>query len=124
VLKGFLVGATGHGIHHSLDVEHFTTKAHPSILERIAPLLNVLRDLGWQFLSNGVRQDALSAITIAVAVDGHVLERHQVQVNLFVVLMGLIEVNGELAELLSLFLEGRKGACKELLEVGDFILVG
>ena len=103
-LGHFLGSAASHGVHHGFDIENFTTERHPSLSEWVAPLFNVFSNLVWQFLSNRVRKNALSAVTITVAVDSHVLEGHQVQVNLLVVLVRLVVHDGELAEILGLFL--------------------
>lgn len=51
-LVRFLVGATCHGAHHGLDVEHLAAKHHPGLLERIAPLANVFRDFIFQIRRN------------------------------------------------------------------------
>ena len=104
LLEYLLVGATRHGVHHGLDVEKLSTEHQPGLLERVAPFFDVFGDSYGQVLGNRVRQDALGAVTIAVSVNGHVFEGHQVQVNLLVVLMGLVIVDRELAELLGLFL--------------------
>ena len=52
-----------------------------------------------------VREYALRAIAVAERVDGHVLERQQVEVDLFVVLVLGVIIGGELTELLDLFLK-------------------
>ena len=93
-----------HGSHHSLDIEHLTAERHVSILERVAPLLDVLLDLLGKLLGSGMRKNSLSAVTITERVDGHVLESHHIQINLLVVLVRSIVVGGKLAELLDLFL--------------------
>lgn len=70
-----------------------------------------------------MRQDALSAVTVAELVDRHILEAHHVHVDLLVVLVGLVVVDGVLAEALGLFLQASVGTVKEGLEGRDFVLV-
>lgn len=120
----FLFGAATQGVHHGLDVEHLTTEHHPRILEWIAPFFNVVRDLLGKVLSDRVGQDALGSVSVTVRVDRHILERHHVQVNLLVVLVGLLVVDRVLTELLSLFLERHIGLGQEGGEVLDLFLVG
>lgn len=105
VLESLLLGAAIKGVHHGLDVEHFSTKHHPGILERIAPFFDVVSDLLGKILSDWVRQDALSSVSITVSVNRHVLERHHVQVNFLVVLVRLLVVDGVFSHLLGIFLE-------------------
>ena len=100
-----MVGAAGHGCHHGLKIEQFSADGHPCLAEGIAPFFNVLRDLHGKILGGRVGQDTLGAVTIAELVDGHVLEAHHVHVDLLVVLMGLVVVDGILAESLGLFLQ-------------------
>ena len=104
-LQRFLGLATAHCRHHRLHVQHLTAQGHIRILEGVTPLVNVLIDLGRQFLRNRVRQHAFCAIAVAERVDGHILERQQVEVNLLVVLVLGVIVGGELTELLDLFLK-------------------
>ena len=103
-LVRFLVGATCHGAHHGLDVEHLAAKHHPGLLEWIAPLADVFRDFIFQIRRNRMCYDAFGSVAITQRIDRHVLKIIKVLVNLLVVRMGLVVVVGEFAELLNLFL--------------------
>lgn len=59
-----LIGTALHAVHHGLKVEQLTSKGHPCLLEWIAPLLNVGRDLLRQVRSDWVRNDALGAVAV------------------------------------------------------------
>lgn len=121
--ENFEVTATIDSLFHRLEVEQLTTEHHPGLLERIAPFFDVFGDLHWQVIGDWVREDALRAVAVRVSLDCHVFERHQVQVDLLVVLMRRVPVGCELAERLGLFLERAEGAVKELLKVRDFLFV-
>ena len=99
-----LVATALHRVHHGLDVQQLVPQLHVCIFEWIPPLFNIFRDLCGKVLGHWVGQDAFGAVTIAVGVDCQVLKRHQVQVDLFVVLMGQIVVDGKSAERFDLFL--------------------
>ena len=109
VLESLLLSASTKSVHHGLDIEHFSSKLHPGIFERIAPFFDVVGDLLRQLLSDRVRQDALSSITIAVRIDRHIFERHQVQVDLLVVLVRLRVIDRVLSHLLGIFLQKQSG---------------
>ena len=87
-----------HGVHHGLDVEHLALEPDEGVAEGVLPLLDVLGDLRGQVLRNGVRQHALRPVPIAVRVNGQVLERHEVQVDLLVVLVRVFVVRRVAAE--------------------------
>lgn len=69
-----------------------------------------------------MRQNALGAVTFTVGIDRQILECHQVQVDLLVVLMRHVIVNGEFAERFDLFLKLHVGSRQEGLEGGDLLL--
>lgn len=104
LLEHLLVAAARHGVHHRLHVKQLTAQHQPRLLEWVAPFFNVFGDCDGKVLGDWVREDALGAVAITVGIDRHVFEGHQVQVNLLVVLVRLVIVDRELAELLGLFL--------------------
>jgi len=121
--EDLLVGAALHGVHHGLEVEELVPERHPSFLERIAPFLNVFGDLHGQILGHRVGKDALRTVAFRVGIDCQVFKGHQVKVDLLVVLMGHVVVDGVFAELFNLFLYLHIGFCQEGRESRNLLLV-
>ena len=102
--EDLLVAAALHRIHHGLDVEQLVPQLHVGIFEWVPPFFNVFRDFRGKVLCHGMRQDAFGTVTITVRVNRHVFKSHHIQVDLFVVLMGQIIIDGKSAERFDLFL--------------------